>query len=106
MRIIKPVLAIAAGLLFITSAEAMPAWRGVITRQQPDGTTVNCRLLGDEYGHALVTTDGYLLGENASGALCYASMDKSGRLSVSSVEAHQAGTQSGRTVLSGLSKHL
>lgn len=94
MRIIKPVLAIAAGLLFITSAEAMPAWRGVITRQQPDGTTVNCRLLGDEYGHALVTTDGYLLGENASGALCYASMDKSGRLSVSSVEAHQADARS------------
>lgn len=41
----------------VAGLSAKPAYRGVRTVTQPDGTTINVRLIGDERAHCLVTTD-------------------------------------------------
>ena len=43
------------------SVHAVKARPGVITVTQPDGTTLNVRLIGDEHFHYYITDDGYPL---------------------------------------------
>ncbi|MDE6010652.1 MAG: M6 family metalloprotease domain-containing protein [Muribaculaceae bacterium] len=57
---------------------AVPAFPGIIMAEQPDGTTVPVRMVGDERGHRVMTTDGHLLLEDASGFLTYAEADTRG----------------------------
>lgn len=49
------------------SASAVPAYPGLITQTQPDGTTVTLSLRGDEYFHYYMDSDGYLVGQDADG---------------------------------------
>ena len=53
-------------------SSAIPAYPGLISRVQPDGTVIQFELIGDEHFHLAMTTDGYLLEEDSRGALCYA----------------------------------
>ena len=53
------------------AAQAIPAWRGWHKHTQPDGTTIEYRLLGDEYCHALVARDGRQLLHGSDGSLQY-----------------------------------
>lgn len=50
-------------------AEAIPARKGVLTIPQPDGTTIEARLHGDEFHHYYTTPDGTPLETDASGFL-------------------------------------
>ena len=45
----KILLVLAISVFFAASASAVPAWKGVITRTQPDGTKVRLELHGDEF---------------------------------------------------------
>lgn len=67
----KRLMVVAAILISSSIVEAMPAWRGLLKRQQPDGTIVSYYLQGDEWGHRLISADSLLLVEDDSGSLRY-----------------------------------
>ncbi len=77
------IIATAAQTLF-----AVPARRDVIkTVEQPDGTTLKVRVIGDERSHCYVTTDFVPLLQNASGHYCYATTDADGNAVASNLVA-------------------
>ena len=63
-------------LLMALDTSAVPAKRGVRTYRQPDGTTVNVTLQGDENFHYYLTPDGLPLVEDTDGALYFARMEE------------------------------
>lgn len=54
-------------LLSATSLFAVPAYRGWQTKTQPDGTTIQVRLNGDEFYHFYTNRAGDIVRENADG---------------------------------------
>lgn len=70
-------------LLF--SAFALPAKRNLRTVEQPDGTVLTVRVVGDEYMHFTTLPDGTLLTEDADGFLRVATMMEDGTLVSSGV---------------------
>ncbi len=76
-----------------TAVMAVPAWRGALSRTQPDGTVLTYYLVGDEHYHSYVTEDGILIGERPDGGLCYLT-EEAGETRVSSMLAHAAGSRS------------
>lgn len=90
----KRTFLIAGMALVAAMSEAVPAYRQVVRRIQPDGTEVSVRLQGDERRHLLSTADGIALMEDAEGYLRYARIDE-GRLSCQgSPVAHDADNRS------------
>lgn len=73
---------------------AIPAKREYRQYTQPDGSTVEVMLIGDEFGHSYVTTDGIRLLPGADGALRYATVDAGGELTLSAMEAADPGRRS------------
>lgn len=67
-------------------ALAVPAKRGVRSFTQPDGTTINVELVGDEFFHTYCTTDGLAVTRAADGFFYYVAADKS-----TGIKAHDAG---------------
>lgn len=62
------------------SAAAVPAKREVRTVTQPDGTTIEVRIVGDEYLHYMVTNDGNIVSRDTDGRYCYAKVATDGRI--------------------------
>ena len=54
------------------SAAAVPAKREVRTVTQPDGTTIEVRIVGDEYLHYMVTNDGNIVSRDTHSAFRHA----------------------------------
>ena len=79
-----------AVLLGVASLWARPALQGTRRVQQPDGTFVTIRLMGDEYRHYSTTADGYTLVRNDGGYYVYAQQDASGMLAPTTLVAHDA----------------
>lgn len=77
MNCIKPILFGAASLLAVQTANAVAAYPGLLPMTQPDGTTIQVRIVGDEFGSAYLTEDGYLL-KRVGNAFYYADMDDNG----------------------------
>lgn len=75
-------LTLSAGLLKLN---AVPAWPGIITVLQPDGTAIELRLRGDEFAHWGETPDGYTLLRDAEGWWSFATLGTDGRLSPSNL---------------------
>lgn len=69
------VVALLAGC--VLSAQAVPAYPGVMNMKQPDGTSVRVRLYGDERGHYYTTENGRMILETADG-FRYAMLDAEG----------------------------
>ena len=80
-------------------AAAVPAKRDLRTVTQPDGTTIEVRLVGDEYLHYLVTKDGSVVSRDADGRYCYASVDAEGRVSSTGVAVGKTAMPAGATTL-------
>ena len=61
-------------LLLITSlnATSSPAFSGIINKVQPNGKTIQMRLIGDEHYSMFVTTDGYPVIQSSDGYYYYA----------------------------------
>lgn len=55
------------GILCTLTANAIPASKELRIIQQPDGTSLTVRMIGDEYFHCLMTEDGYLIKKNSDG---------------------------------------
>ena len=52
---------IIAIMMMATIANAMPAKPGLRKLKAPDGTTIEAQLVGDEYHHCMVSSDGYIV---------------------------------------------
>ena len=76
-------------LLSCIAAAAAPAMPGPIVRTQPDGRQITLLLQGDEHGHRMTTTDGWLLLEDRRGTLRYAICRK-GEMKAGCLEARNA----------------
>lgn len=72
----KRLFSILFATLFAVAAMAVPAKKFVRTVAQPDGTTVDITLVGDEFFSYYMTVDGVPVAKNAEGAYCYARCEK------------------------------
>ncbi|MBO7140872.1 MAG: M6 family metalloprotease domain-containing protein [Prevotella sp.] len=81
-------------LLASASAFSRPAYPGTARVQQPDGTFVTIRLVGDEYRSFNTTADGYTLTRNERGYYVYAQLDDDGRLAPTSFVARDSAERS------------
>ena len=79
--------------LAISELWAVPAHPKSVRVKQPDGTFVTLRLIGDEYHHFHMTTDGYTVLGTDSGYV-YGMLDKEGRPHATSLLAHDADMRS------------
>ena len=70
-RIIAAIILLTASLGML----AAPAERGIHTYVQPDGTTVQFRVIGDEFSRKTVTPDGCAITMDDAGYYCYAFYD-------------------------------
>lgn len=80
-------LIIAALCVMAWAADAGPAWKGTLTLEQPDGTTIQARLAGDEFGHVMTDLSGNALIQNEDGFWCYAVYSPDGTVHSSGVIA-------------------
>ena len=72
----------------------VPAYPGMIEREQPNGDKVETYLRGDEHKLWLMTVDKWQLIENAKGWLVYAKLNKNGVAVASCKKAHNEGQRS------------
>ena len=87
-------LTIMAMLLGVAIFYARPAYRSITRVSQPDGSTIDVRLVGDEYLHYNVTTDGYSLIRRDDGAFVYAQLNDKGQLEPTTMLAHDVNERS------------
>ena len=89
-------------------AKAVPAYPGLMSRQQPDGTTLSVRLHGDEYLSFTTTEDGYTITRRADGFYCYARLNADGCLEPTNYVSRDADrrTDAERLWLQGIDKYL
>lgn len=64
-----------ATMLSVADLHAVPAYPGIHTHVNPDGTSVDYMLYGDEYYHAFYSLDGYPLVQVQDGSMQYARFD-------------------------------
>ncbi len=81
-------------LLSVTSGFSRPAYPGTARVQQPDGSFVTIRLVGDEYRSFNTTSDGYTLTRDKQGYYVYAQLDDEGRLAPTTLIAHDSAERS------------
>ncbi|MBD5356362.1 MAG: M6 family metalloprotease domain-containing protein [Bacteroides sp.] len=94
---ISRLLALSALMGVASGAHAVTAKPGIITAMQPDGTTVNLRLEGNEYYNRAYTTDGYLLTVDDEGYYVFATIDAKGEPCASAFRADTPDTRSATT---------
>ena len=68
-------------------AYAVPAYPGLVTYTQPDGSEVECYLVGDEYSHYMTSEDGYLVAQAANGEVQYARLSSNMKIEPVGVKA-------------------
>ncbi len=69
------------------AAHSLPAKRGLHTLTQPDGTTIEVRIVGDEFSHYYLTPDGYPLLADSDGVMRYVTLAPNGVAVMSDVKA-------------------
>ena len=101
-------LLLIAALLGFAVANAVPANGKLVKVQQPDGTTISIRLVGDEYLHFNTTADGYSVVKNARGYYVYAQRAADGQLAPTQQVAHDEAARSAAELrfLNTVEKHL
>ena len=82
-------------VLCVGTTNAVPAHPGTVRVQQPDGTTVTLRLVGDEWRHMQTTVDGYSVVKDARGYYVYAEK-RNGLLHATAQVAHDAAERSAK----------
>lgn len=86
MKILRTASIALASMAAIT-ALAVPAKRGVRTITQPDGSTLQVIVVGDEFNHMYMTPDSLLLATDAEDFFTYATVGADGILKPSSTRA-------------------
>ena len=72
----------------------VPAYRGLIEREQPNGYKLRTYLRGDEHKHWMMTVDGWQILENKKGWLVYAKKNCKGAVVASRKKAHNEANRS------------
>ena len=72
-----------------TTAMAVPAKHGIRTVTQPDGSTLQVMLMGDEWHHNYVTADGYTIQQADDGMFYYRTTE-----GISRIKAHNVSERS------------
>lgn len=90
LQIMAALLLLAGGLWAQQMTRRVPARMDPIVRVQPDGDSLTVLLRGDEHSHILMTVDGWEIGENSKGYLCYKKKRACGTKIVSCKKAHSA----------------
>lgn len=80
------------------TADAKPARKGLIAVTQPDGSTLNIQLKGDEHAHRVFSEDGYLLASDAEGNYTYATLNEQGEIVSSGRRAVMAASRSAEDI--------
>lgn len=104
----KQFKAILTGTLLAVAAMpagAVPAKRGVIAVEQPDGTAIQAQIIGDERDHQYFTPDGYLLVDDG-GFFYYGNADENGVPVSSGIRAAAVRDQAAQAYLSGIDRTL
>lgn len=83
----KRIFSFFAVMLLVLTLQAVPAYRGLVSVNQPDGTTLKVYNHGDEFFHYKTTEDGYLVKENAKGVLEYAELSSDNVIKTIGVKA-------------------
>ena len=80
---------------------AGPAYPGLITVKQSDGSEIRVRVHGDEFRNYVTSEEGYTLAADADGDWAFAKLDANGLLVPTSVKAKNASrlTDSERKIL-------
>ena len=93
-------------LLCAAMMMAVPAHPGIVKVQQPDGSFVTLRLLGDEWVSFNTTVDGYSVVKDQRGYYVYAEL-KDGKLQPTARVAHNEAQRSAdeQTFLAGVKKY-
>lgn len=86
---VRIILAVFVVIMPYCNASAIPAYPGIFTATQPDGTTIHLQLVGDEWQSFTTTSDGYTVVKNTNGAYVYAKLIN-GQLAATSYTAHDA----------------
>ena len=99
-------LIIVALLLCVSGMKAVPAHPGTVKVQQPDGSYVTLRLIGDEWRHFQTTLDGYSVVKDTRGFYVYAEK-QNGQLQPTALVAHDEAerTASEQAFLADLKKY-
>ncbi len=94
-------------LMAVNMAQAVPARFKPTRVKQPDGKYITVRLVGDEYYHYSMTTDGYALVSANDGSLVYAMLNSEGRLKPTTMLAHdeELRTPAERKLLESMTKY-
>ena len=66
MKLKRKIITLAVLGLALTAA-AVPARRGIRTVTQPDGTTIEVQVVGDEFLHYMITPDGSVVSRDEIG---------------------------------------
>lgn len=85
----KKLYSLALAAMLTLGANAAPAYPGLKTYTQPDGTTISVRLVGDETYAYFVTEDNVPLVRDAKGTFFVAKLE-GGQLTATSLVAHNA----------------
>ena len=90
------------------SLNAINASKEIVKYEQPDNTTLEVYLFGDEFLHWIETTDGYTLIPGEDNALCYAIINDRNELIASTTIAHNVSARNNeeQTFISTLDKRL
>ena len=78
----------AVAAMMSTTAWAVPARQGFRTVTQPDGTTIQVKVVGDEFTHYTLNEQGDILVRDANGYLCYGRVDANGVRTATTVRAN------------------
>lgn len=89
MKYIKLAILTLSIILFVGTPQvnAVPAYQGLISYRQSDGTIIKFRIIGDEYENKIISEDGYTLLSGTDGNYYFAEVSASGLLVVSKVMA-------------------
>jgi len=83
---------------------SVPAYRGLIVREQPNGYQLRTYLRGDEHFHWSMTEDGWQIVETSKGWHKYAKLNRQGKVVAHWRKAHNAEDR-GRCEKKWLEKH-
>ena len=96
MGILKSMAVAAAFFSATSTAFAVKAYPGLLTRVQSDGTTLTYRVVGDEHYHAFATSDGHVIRPDAHGDMRYVEALGSSGQPVLGMIAHDSRLRSAR----------
>lgn len=74
----------------VPQKHSVPAYRGLIEREQPNGYKLRTYLRGDEHKHWMMTEDGWQIIETKKGWYKYAKLNRKGKVVNHWRKAHNA----------------